>query len=82
MIQSRNTANLIKTVYHGKICSNCDIERISKQYPTELAYVLAMILARSVANAADYEGKSRVDYLSDRLGIEREETFKIIQYSA
>ena len=42
----RNTANLIKTVYHGKICSNCDITGIAERYPVELAYVLAMISAK------------------------------------
>lgn len=46
----RNTANLIKTVYYGKICSNCDIGAISKQYPVELAYVLAMISAKDTTS--------------------------------
>ncbi len=46
---------------------------------TNAKRIISMLIsARSVANAADYEGESRVDYISDRLGIEREETFKII----
>lgn len=38
-----------------------------------------LISARSIATAQDYEGESRVDYISDKLGIEREETFKLLQ---
>lgn len=46
----RGTANLIRTVYHGKICSNCDIAGIAQQYPVELAYVLAMISAKDTTS--------------------------------
>lgn len=46
---------------------------------TNAKRIISMLIsARSIANAADYEGESRVDYISDKLGIEREETFKII----
>ena len=34
---------LIRILYHGKICDNSDLELFSKQYPIELAYVLAML---------------------------------------
>ncbi len=38
-----------------------------------------LISARSVANAQNDDAESRVDYIADRLGIERQETFKLIQ---
>lgn len=34
---------LIRILYHGKICDNCDLEMFSERYPIELAYVLAML---------------------------------------
>ncbi|MDE7478732.1 MAG: RecQ family ATP-dependent DNA helicase, partial [Lachnospiraceae bacterium] len=37
-----------------------------------------LISARSVAKAQNDNGESRIDYISDRLGIEREETFKLV----
>lgn len=38
-----------------------------------------LITARSMANARNDDAESRVDYISDLLGIERQETFKLIQ---
>jgi len=46
----RDTTNLIKALYHGKICSNCDIAGIARQYPVELAYVLAMLSAKDTTS--------------------------------
>lgn len=38
-----------------------------------------LISARSIADAQNDDAESRVDYIADRLGIERQETFKLIQ---
>ena len=38
-----------------------------------------LISARSIANAQNDDAESRVDYISDRLGMERQETFKLLQ---
>jgi ATP-dependent DNA helicase RecQ len=40
-----NAVEMIKSLYYGKICSNCDIEMIAERYPIELAYSLAVISA-------------------------------------
>lgn len=43
------------------------------------ARVVSMLMsAKSVAKADDRDGESRVDYIADKLGIEREEIFKLI----
>ena len=36
-------ANLIRTVYSGRICAHADIERIINEHPCELAYALSLI---------------------------------------
>ena len=36
-------ANLIRTVYSGRICAQADIERIINEHPCELAYALSLI---------------------------------------
>ena len=36
-------ASLIRSAYHGKICTHADIESIIAKYPCELAYALALI---------------------------------------
>lgn len=38
-----NTAAKIKKYFYGKICENCDVERLVNLYPVELAYALAII---------------------------------------
>lgn len=38
-----NLANLIRSLYYGKICAHADIESIIAKYPCELAYALALI---------------------------------------
>lgn len=38
-----NLATLIKTVYNGKICGHADLDSLIQQYPSELAYALALI---------------------------------------
>lgn len=41
--------------------------------------ILSMLItARSVAKADDRDGESRIDYIADKLGLEREEIFKLI----
>lgn len=45
-----NAVSLIKSFYYGKLCGNSDIERIAESYPTELAYVLAMLSAEEVTS--------------------------------
>lgn len=43
-----NAEELVKKVFNGKICSNCDIGSIIKNNPTPLAYCLALITAEDV----------------------------------
>lgn len=43
-----NAAELIKKTFHGRICSNCDVEGIIKNNPIPLAYCLALITAEDV----------------------------------
>lgn len=41
--------------------------------------ILSMLIsARSVAKADDKDGESRIDYIADKLGLEREEIFKLV----
>lgn len=40
-----NVVDKIHFVFKGKICENCNIENIVKNYPVELAYVLALLSA-------------------------------------
>lgn len=41
-----DTVQLIRENFDGKICENCDVETLSKGYPIELAYCLALILTK------------------------------------
>lgn len=42
-VPKSGTEKLICEKFDGKICGNCDIKKLSKKYPTELAYSLALI---------------------------------------
>jgi ATP-dependent DNA helicase RecQ len=42
-VQKNGIADLIRSVYHGKICEHADIENIISNHPCELAYALALI---------------------------------------
>lgn len=54
--------------------------RMNKEEKVQAKRILSMLFsAKSTANARNGDGESRVDYISDRLGIKREETFKLIQ---
>ncbi len=45
-----DASSLIKSFYHGKLCSNSDVAYIAERYPVELAYVLAMISAEDTTS--------------------------------
>lgn len=54
--------------------------KMSESEKAKAKRIMSMLIsAKSVASAQNYEGESRVDYISDRLGLEREETFRLIQ---
>lgn len=54
--------------------------RMSEKECLDAKRIMSMLIsARSIANAQNADAESRVDYISDRLGIERQETFRLIQ---
>lgn len=46
----KNAADLIRSLYEHRICSNCNLEELSLRYPIELAYVVAIISAQDAAS--------------------------------
>lgn len=54
-------------------------KNMTEKEQNNAARILSMLIsARSVAKADDRDGESRIDYIADKLGLEREETFKLI----
>lgn len=45
-----DATSLIKSLFYGNLCNNCDIASIAGRYPVELAYVLAMISAKDTTS--------------------------------
>ncbi len=73
------TSILVKNMMEAslKIEASC---RMSEKERLDARRIMSMLIsARSAANAQNVDAESRVDYISDRLGIERQETFKLIQ---
>lgn len=49
-IPKGDVSDRIRFAFRGKICENCNIENIVKNYPVELAYVLALISAEDATS--------------------------------
>lgn len=54
-------------------------KNMTKKERNNASRILSMLIsARSVAKADDKDGESRIDYIADKLGLERKEIFKLV----
>lgn len=54
-------------------------EKMTEKERNNASRIVSMLMtARSVAKGKDNDGESRIDYIADKLGLERDETFKLI----
>lgn len=73
------TSILVKNMTEASLKIEASNKMSEKERLNAKRMMSMLISARSVAKAQEDDAESRVDYLSDRLGIERQETFKLIQ---
>ena len=73
------TSILVKNMTEASLKIEASNKMSEKERLNAKRIMSMLISARSVAKAQEDDAESRVDYLSDRLGIERQETFKLIQ---
>lgn len=73
------TGILVKNMTEASARIAASLKMGEKERQNASRIMSMLISARSIANAQNDDAESRVDYISDRLGIERQETFKLIQ---
>lgn len=73
------TSILVKNMIEASLRIEASMKMSETERLNAKRIISMLISARSVANAQNDDAESRVDYISDRLGIERQETFKLIQ---
>lgn len=73
------TSILVKNMTEASVRITASSRMGEKERQNASRIMNMLISARSIANAQNDDAESRVDYISDRLGIERQETFRLIQ---
>lgn len=73
------TSILVKNMMEAALKIEASMKMSENERLNAKRIMSMLISARSVANAQNDDAESRVDYIADRLGIERQETFKLIQ---
>lgn len=73
------TSILVKNMTEASTKIEMSLKMSEKERLNAKRIMSMLISARSIANTQDDDAESRVDYISDRLGIERQETFKLLQ---
>ncbi len=73
------TSILVKNMMEAAVKIEMSLKMSEKERLDAKRIMSMLISARSIANAQNDDAESRVDYISDRLGMERQETFKLLQ---
>lgn len=73
------TSILVKNMMEASSKIEMSLKMSEKERSNAKRIMSMLISARSIVNAQNDDAESRVDYISDRLGIERQETFKLLQ---
>lgn len=72
------TSILVKSMIEGSRVIEQSQNMTDKERINAARILEKLISARSIARADDNDGESRIDYIADTLGLEREETFHLI----